>query len=309
MVSVDERAGKARTLFEQGKTAAEIAKVLGISPGTVRSWKSRGKWAGGTAKKRNVANKRCNTPSTADKLIASVEENGELTDKQRAFCLRYIRTFNATSSYQRIYGCSHESAMANGPRLLGNDRVRAEIKRLKKIRAEAILAGPEDVVDRYMRIAFADLSDYVEWGRTEEPVVGMYGPVMQKDPDTGEKVQMTQTVNDVRFRESSEVDGTLVTEVKIGRDGASIKLADRMKALQWLSDYFELNPSDRRKADYDKRRLELEAFKTKAAIKDDGQADMPDDGFTDALNAQAANNWAGGDDDESGSTDGNMGKD
>lgn len=294
---MDERAETARRLFGQGKTAVEIAKILGISPGTVRSWKSRGNWSGGAAKKRNVANKRCNAPSISDKLIASVEGNEELTDKQQAFCLHYVRTFNATSSYQRAYGCDYATANAHGYELLSNVVIRAEIKRLKKIRAEAILAGPEDIVDRYMRIAFADLSDYVEWGRTEEPVVGMYGPVMVESPGADEKVPLMQTVNDVRFRESSEVDGTLVAEVKIGRDGASIKLADRMKALQWLSDYFELNPADRRKADYDKRRLELETLKTKASIKDDGPGEIPDDGFTDALNAQAADNWAGGDDD------------
>ena len=33
------------------------------------------------------------------------------------------------------------------------------------------------------------------------------------------------------------MDGTLIGEVKQGKDGASIKLPDRMKALQWLSDH------------------------------------------------------------------------
>ena len=43
--------------------------------------------------------------------------------------------------------------------------------------------------------------------------------------------------NFVHFRHHTTVDGTLIGEVKQGKDGASIKLPDRMKALQWLSDH------------------------------------------------------------------------
>lgn len=290
------RAEQARVLFEQGKSLTDIAKELDVSAGTVRSWKSRGRWGSNAATQRNVAKPLCNDPDTATRLIASVEANEALTDQQRAFCLHYVKTFNATASYLRAYGCSYDAARAHGYELLRTVAVRAEVKRLKQIRAEAILAGPEDVVDRYMRIAFSDLSDFVEWGRVQEPVIGPYGPIMVTDPATGAKVQMTQKVNDVRFRESSEVDGTLVSEVKLGKDGASIKLADRMKALAWLSDYFGLNPMDKHRREYDARRLEIELIKAQAAIKDDGQQEMPDDGFTAALNAKAAKDWQGGDD-------------
>lgn len=297
---MDSRAEQAHALFKQGKSLTDIAKELNVSAGTVRSWKSRGKWGAGVATPRHVAKKRCNKPDTATRLIASVEENAELTDQRRVFCLHYVKTFNATASYQRAYGCSYDAARAHGHELLRTVAVRAEVKRLKQIRAEAILAGPEDVVDRYMRIAFSDLSDFVEWGRVQEPVIGQFGPVMLTDPATGAKVPMTQTVNDVRFRESSEVDGTLVSEVKMGKDGASIKLADRMKALAWLSDYFELNPKDKHRREYDARRLEIELIKAQATIKDDGQQEMPDDGFTAALNAKATEDWQDGDDDVGG---------
>ena len=53
-------------------------------------------------------------------------------------------------------------------------------------------------------------------------------------------------MNTVRFRPSVEVDGTILAEVKQGRDGASIKLADRMKALQWLSDHMDLATEEQR---------------------------------------------------------------
>lgn len=39
------------------------------------------------------------------------------------------------------------------------------------------------------------------------------------------------------MKESSGVDGTLVSEVKQGKEGASIKLADRLRALDWLASH------------------------------------------------------------------------
>ena len=47
------------------------------------------------------------------------------------------------------------------------------------------------------------------------------------------------------------VDGTIITEVKQGKDGASIKLADRMKALEWIADHMELaTPEQRARIDH-----------------------------------------------------------
>jgi phage terminase small subunit len=43
------------------------------------------------------------------------------------------------------------------------------------------------------------------------------------------------------------MDGTILTEVKQGKDGASIKLADRMKALEWLAEHMDL-ATDEQKA-------------------------------------------------------------
>ena len=293
---MNEKIEKARNLFEQGKAPSEIAEILGVSPGTVRSWKSRGKWSSGATPQRNVAKKRCNTQHADAKLIQSVEANPDLTDQQRAFCLHYVKTFNATMAYKRAYGCSYDAAHAHGYELLQRVAVRAEVARLKKIRSEAILTGADDIVDRYMKIAFTDISDYIEWGRATVPVMGPFGPIKTENPATGEKVIVTREVNDVRFKEDSEVDGTLISEVKLGKDGASIKLPDRLKALQWLADYFELNPTDRHKREYDERRLEIDLLKVKASLKSEGEPDAPDDGFADALNGQATAAWKGGDD-------------
>ena len=161
-----------------------------------------------------------------------------------------MRSFNATSAYQKAYGCSYTSANAHAHRLLTKEKIRAEIDRLKKERLTRAFLREEDIFQRYMDIAFADITDYLEWGTEEVPVMSMTGPVMEKDPHTGQEVPLMKTVNTVRFKESADVDGTLIGEVKQGRDGASIKLPDRMKALEWLADHMDLaTPEQKAKVD------------------------------------------------------------
>lgn len=277
----------------------EIAAQLNIPVGTVRGWKSKDNWGGqlnGTFRKNAERSKK--EKSIEKKLIASVACNNELNDRQKEFCLHYVKTFNAAMSYKRVYGCKSHSAAVSGSNLLKQTKIRDEINRLKKIRSTSMLATADDVVDRYMKIAFADISDYVEWGRSTVPIMGHSGPVEAEDPETGEKVPVTKEVNEVRLIESSEIDGTLLSEVKQSRDGASVKLADRMKALDWLTNYFELNPFNRHNQEYKERKLEIELLKTQASIKPSGEDTIPDDGFKAALNDQAGTVWQDGDDTE-----------
>jgi len=58
----NELVERARAMYRKGTPLKEIAEVLGVSPGTVRSWKNRYKWDPATLQKkeRNVAEKKCN---------------------------------------------------------------------------------------------------------------------------------------------------------------------------------------------------------------------------------------------------------
>lgn len=76
--------------------------------------------------------------------------------------------------------------------------------------------------------------------------MGAFGPIQVEDPETGGKVPLMKIVNSVRFRESDMVDGTIITEVKQGKDGASIKLADRMKALEWIANHMDMATEEQR---------------------------------------------------------------
>lgn len=247
----DERIEQAKAMYLKGMKLVEIASQLNVSEGTVRSWKSRYKWDCNVAnKKRNVAKRKNEENSKNKKAIADevdqVLENTDLTDKQRLFCLHYVKCFNATKAYQKAYKCDYLSAKAHGYELLQSVAVCEEIKRLKQNRLNREMLDESDIFQKYMDIAFSDITDYVEFGQEEVPVMAVYGPVQVKDEKTGEKKTLTKRVNVVRFKGSEEVDGTIISEVKQGKDGASIKLLDKMKALEWISDHMDLATAEQR---------------------------------------------------------------
>ena len=225
-----EKVKEAEKLFKKGMKLVEIASQLNLPPGTVRRWKSTYEWDSERSdKKSERSDKRLNKKRTkvADE-VKDVMDNAELTDKQRLFCIYYIRCFNATKSYQKAYACSYNNAMVEGSKLLRNPKVKKEIMRLKQDRLNREFFSEEDVFQKYMDIAFADITDYVEFGNEQ----------MEVTLDNGETKEIT--VSHVNIRNSNEVDGTLISEVSKGKDGVKVKLADRMTALRWLSEHMDL---------------------------------------------------------------------
>lgn len=235
-------------MYLQGQKLVEIASQLNLPEGTVRRWKCTHKWENERSEKKSERSekKKVKKKKAAESEVEQVIENPDLTDKQRLFCICYIRSFNATKAYQKAYEVDYLTAAANGPRMLGNARVKKEILRLKQERLNREFLSESDIFQKYMDIAFADITDYLKFGTEEVPVMAMYGPVKIKDPETGEEKQLTKMVNTVHFKESSGVDGTILAEVRQGKDGASIKLSDRMKALQWLSDHMDMGTEEQK---------------------------------------------------------------
>ena len=239
---------KAEQDYMAGMKYKDIAEKYGTTINTVKSWKKRYAWSRGEGAHKEE--KVCTQKSKgAPKKEAPIDDgtkatlqNDDLTPEQQMFCIYYSRTFNAAQSYQKAYGCSYESAIANGSRLLTNDKVRAEIKRLKEIKRQQIVAGADDIVELQMRIAFADIGNYMSFGQKEIT-----------DPETEE----TYMVSTVDLKESQNTDTQLIQEVKRGKDGVSVKLADKQMAIDWLSKYFLVHPDDKYKAEFDKKRAEV----------------------------------------------------
>ena len=238
--------------YMSGMKYKDIAEKYGVTLNTVKSWKVRYGWnkKGVHTKSKKVCTQKTDKNNVKKEAIAEavdqVIDNPDLTDKQRLFCLHYVRCFNATKAYQKAYGCGYDVANSEGYKLLVKPCIKEEIQRLKQNRLNREMLDESDIFQKYMDIAFSDITDYVTFGQEEVPVMAMYGPVEIKDEETGKKIPLTKRINVVKFKESSEVDGTLITEVKQGRDGTSIKLADRMKALDWLAEHMDMATEEQR---------------------------------------------------------------
>lgn len=235
----------------KGMKYKEIAEKYGVTINTVKSWKTRYKWSKDDKKSVHTKNEKVCTQKSekkkpAEDEVESVIENPDLNDKQRLFCIYYTRYFNTTKAYQKAYGVDYPTAVANAYRMMENDGIKKEIIRLKQNRFNRELLTESDIFQKYMDIAFSDITDYVKFGTEKVPVMTMYGPAQIKDPKTGKKKTLMETVNTIRFKDSTEVDGTIIAEVKHGKNGSSIKLADRMKALQWLSDHMDMGTEEQR---------------------------------------------------------------
>ncbi|MED3974597.1 terminase small subunit [Priestia megaterium] len=234
-------------------TLKALAEKHEIKLGTLKSRKSREGWErDATATPKKVATPK--KDATPKKPIKEVfVESDELTDKQRLFCLYYMKYFSATKAYQKAYNCNYNTANAEGYKLLVKPCIKEEITRMKEERATEINLQAKDVLQKYIDIAFADITDFLTFGRETEVEMVDTG---QKDSN-GNPIYKEEehSFNYVRFKDHEEVDGTIISEVKQGKDGVSIKLADKMRALEFLTKHFDMAP------DMFKRRIEEEKLK------------------------------------------------
>lgn len=259
--------------YVAGMKYKDIAAKYGVSINTVKSWKKRYAWS--RNKKTECIQKGCTqNKKGAHKKEAVAEDvsqvviNDELTDQQQLFCLYQSRMFNYTKAYMKAYpGCTYASAAVLGSRLMKNQLIRETIEQLKQNHMNREMLKQEDIFQKYMDIAFADMNDFMSFG--QEEIETDYGPRM---------------VNSVRLKESDQVDGTLITEVKQGRDGVSVKLADRMKAIDWLADHMDIATAE--------QKAKIEQIRAKTAIMSGtSEEETEDDGFIEALKGEVADVW------------------
>lgn len=259
--------------YVAGMKYKDIAAKYGVSINTVKSWKKRYAWS--RNKKTKSTQKGCTqNKKGAHKKEAVAEDvsqvviNDGLTDQQQLFCLYQSRMFNYTKAYMKAYpGCTYASAAVLGSRLMKNQLIRETIEQLKQNHMNREMLKQEDIFQKYMDIAFADMNDYMSFG--QEEIETDYGPRM---------------INSIRLKESDQVDGTLITEVKQGRDGVSVKLADRMKAIDWLADHMDIATAE--------QKAKIEQIRAKTAIMSGtSEEETEDDGFIEALKGEVADVW------------------
>ncbi len=255
----------------------EIANILGISEKTVSGWKTKDKWnskLNGVLQinERSTPKEKKNTRTKKEPIAKEVEEvigNDDLTDKQRLFCIYYLKLHNATKAYQKAYQCRYETAMVNGCKLLRNPKIDKQLKELKAERMNSAFLTTEDILQKYIDIAFADINDYLEV------------EVKTKEREDGTLARWNNVVV------LSDFDGSIVTEISQGKDGVKVKLADKMRALDFLAKYNGMLSADVvQKLEMEREKLAI--MKRKEAPEDE---EIEDDGFIAALSTHVGEVW------------------
>ena len=225
----------------------DIAKAVGKQDTQIRRWKSLDHWdeelkGNVTIPKDNVTkqNNGIEKPPKTELLPEEIEtlNNEELTEKQRLFCLYYVRWFNATKAYRKVYDCDYTTAMTNGSMLLRNTKIQEHIQAIKDAKIKQAMYTAEDFFQKMMDIAYSDATDFLSFGRRINEETGL-------------------EYNYVDFLDSSEVDGTLIQEVKQGKDGCSIKLVRKEFALKWLDKHYS-EATDLQKAQLEQIRAQTD---------------------------------------------------
>lgn len=223
-------------------TNREIANILDVDEKKIATWKTRDKWNCSTTKKENVVlqKKKCSTTKKEvvkkeiDKEVLEVLVETELTDKQRLFCINYMKSFNATQSAIKA-GYAKGSAFVEGHRLLRNAKVKKYLKELKELYAQDDYIESKRILERHKQIAFSDVKDFVEFEMSVD--------------DMGEKRWL------FKIKDDCEVDGTLIKKIGYSSNGPAIELEGRDKSLDFLTRYYGLDA----RTELEKAKLEIQS--------------------------------------------------
>ncbi|AGX44523.1 terminase small subunit [Clostridium saccharobutylicum] len=298
-------------LYKGGKQLIEISKSLDISESTLKRWRKSYGWDDEVEKPVRSTTENIMQITTENSIQSETEvfiqnktasiienevkdeakdiaANEDLTNRQRLFCILYSKCFNATKAYQKVYHCSYKTAMVCGCRLLKNDKVKEFIDSLTdmQINKEVLKRG---VLQKYIDIAFADITEYVEFGEKEVPLCDKDG----KSKYDEDGALMTKKCGYMKLQDSSKLDGTLISEVSESTSGIKFKLYDKMKALDFLVKHCNLL-EDEIKLQLESETKKLQNDKLIAEINKlngDEDEEIEDDGFLEALRAKAVEVW------------------
>lgn len=102
-----------------------------------------------------------------------------ITDKQFAFCLEYVKVYNQTQAYQTIYKCSYDTAKSNSSKLLTNANIKACIDKL----FSEITFNKQAIINECIRIKL----EIASGKRTQQRI----------DKETGKIIEFSATPKDM----------------------------------------------------------------------------------------------------------------
>jgi len=204
------------------------------------------------------------TEESEEELMAMSrkEVTRDLTERQRKFCEYYTGDFNIKTSAIKA-GYAKASAHLTGWQVRNLPKVNRYICWLKLRVSKSCHINAMDLVDMYARIAFADMTDFV-------------------------KVKNGR----LSIADTEDIDGQIVKKIKKGRDGITIELEDRMRAMEKLENYFDVRPADWKQR-IEERKVKILEEKLALDKKRLGEGDeWEDDGFLEAIEDITEEVWS-----------------
>jgi Uncharacterized conserved protein len=140
--------------YLSGMKRKDIAAKYDVSVNTVKSWATRHKWS----KKGAPQKKRVQTKKGASKIAEKmINENKELNEEHQLFCIYCLKYHNQVKAYMKVKpGVTYASACVGANRWMKDEDIQKEITRLKKELYTEALLDPQDIVQKYIDIAFMD---------------------------------------------------------------------------------------------------------------------------------------------------------
>jgi phage terminase small subunit len=171
-------------------------------------------------------NSKIEDPQSPDKLNKG-QLRKILTAKMIRFAEEYIIDYCGQDSYFRAgYSCKKKTvAKSNAYKLLTNAYLQRYISILQEEQSKRTGVTADKVIEELERIGFVDIKDYVSF-RTEKTVVGEIDGIAILGYDTV-----------VDMKDSTEVDGKVISEISKGKDGFKFKLHSKVDALGKIMDH------------------------------------------------------------------------
>ena len=160
-----------------------------------------------------------------------------LNPKQQRFVEEYLIDRNATQAAIRA-GYAAGSAHASGPRLLEHAGIKLAIKEANTLKAKELSVSKEMVVAELAKLAFSDITDFLEVREIEVP-----GEALDGEPRKVKYVDVFTTEGMPKIKTAA------IQSIKQTKDGIEIKLHDKTRALEMIGRHlgiFEID-NDQRK--------------------------------------------------------------
>lgn len=188
-----------------------------------------------------------------------------MTEQAQRFCEVYVKSKNIKTA---CIAAGYKNISAAGYGFRRNPKCQRYIQWLKVRIMKRCMVEAEEIIEHYVRIAFADMTDFVE----------IYP-------------------SSIKLKQTTQIDGQLIKSIKSGRDGISIELYDKLKALDFLAKYCADMPKDYKQI-LEERKMDVveKEFEFKKKMYDLESGTKEDDGFMEALAKSAKKVW---EDDES----------